>query len=349
MATGEQPLDWSAAEALAFATTSMEGLRVRLTGQDSERGTFSHRHAVLHDYQTGETYAPLQHLSLQQAPVEIHNSPLSEAGVLGYEYGYSLDYPDGLVLWEAQFGDFCNAAQVIIDQFIASAEDKWGYFSGLVLLLPHGYEGMGPEHSSARLERFLLLAADDNLQIVQPTTPAQFFHCLRRQVISRWRKPLVVMTPKSLLRHPQVFSTIEDCAVGRFHRVLWDPRKPSRNKVSRILLTSGKLYYELDKYRMDNKRTDVAIMRLEQLYPLAQDSLVEAANRYNEEVPVTWVQEEPENMGACYFLQRRYCKGGIGSHPLGFVSREAAASPATGSSSQHIQQQQQLIQRAFGD
>jgi len=349
MAAGEQPLDWSAAETLAFATTSMEGLRVRLTGQDSERGTFSHRHAVLHDYETGETYAPLQHLSPQQAPVEIHNSPLSEAGVLGYEYGYSLDFPDGLVLWEAQFGDFCNAAQVIIDQFIASAEDKWGYFSGLVLLLPHGYEGMGPEHSSARLERFLLLAADDNLQIVQPTTPAQFFHCLRRQVISRWRKPLVVMTPKSLLRHPKVVSTIEDCAVGRFHRVLWDPRRPAYDKVRRVLLTSGKLYYELDEYRSGHQREDVAIMRLEQLYPLATESLLEAVDRYSEDIPVTWVQEEPENMGACYFLKRRYCDGGIGRHPLDFVSRKAAASPATGSASQHLQQQQQLIKEAFGD
>ena len=212
MAQGEEPLDWSAGESLAYATLATEGVRVRLSGQDAERGTFSHRHAVLHDVLDGHTYIPLQHLSDDQAPVEIYNSPLSEAGVLGFEYGYSLDCPDGLVLWEAQFGDFVNAAQVIIDQFISSAEDKWNRLSGLTLLLPHGFEGQGPEHSSARLERLLMLAAEDNIQIAQPTTPAQFFHLLRRQVLRPWRKPLFVLTPKSLLRHPRAVSSLDELA-----------------------------------------------------------------------------------------------------------------------------------------
>ena len=223
MARGERPLDWAAGEALAFATLATEGARVRLSGQDSERGTFSHRHAVLHDVETGRNHIlPYQNLAPDQAPVEIYNSPLSEIGVLGFEYGYSLDTPDGLVVWEAQFGDFWNAAQVIVDQFIAAAEDKWRRLSGITLLLPHGMEGQGPEHSSARLERFLELAVNDNIQVVQPTTPAQLFHCLRRQVLRRWRKPLIVMTPKSLLRHTRVTSSLDDLALGRFERILQD-------------------------------------------------------------------------------------------------------------------------------
>jgi 2-oxoglutarate dehydrogenase E1 component len=215
MAGGDEPIDWSAAESLAIASLATDGVPVRITGQDTERGTFSQRHATLHDFENGKTYRPLQHLSDTQAPVEILNSSLSEAGVLGFEYGYSLDLPRGLVLWEAQYGDFVNAAQVVIDQFLASAEDKWRRLSGLGLLLPHGYEGRGPEHSSARLERFLQLAAEDNLQIVQPSTPAQYFHLLRRQVIRPWRKPLIVLTPKSLLRHRQSVSSLEQLAVGR--------------------------------------------------------------------------------------------------------------------------------------
>jgi 2-oxoglutarate dehydrogenase E1 component len=222
MAAGAEPLDWAAAESLAYASLAVEGIRVRLSGQDCERGTFSQRHSVLHDYQDGTTYAPLQHLAPDQAPVEIINSPLSETGVLGFEYGYSLDYPDGLVIWEAQFGDFVNVAQPIVDQFIASAEEKWQRLSGLVLLLPHGFEGQGPEHSSARLERFLLLGVHDNIQVVNPTTPAQYFHCLRRQAIRPWRKPLIVITPKGLLRHPKVVSSLAECASGTFARVLPD-------------------------------------------------------------------------------------------------------------------------------
>src|SRR2546427_12606150 len=248
MAKAERPLDWAAGEALAFASLATEETRIRLSGQDSERGTFSHRHAVLHDIETGKSYMPFQNLAPDQAPVEIYNSPLSETGVLGFEYGYSLDKPDGLILWEAQFGDFWNVAQVIVDQFIATAEEKRRRLSGITLLLPHGLEGQGPEHSSARLERSLELAADDNIQIIQPTTPVQLFHCLRRQVLRRWRKPLIVMTPKSLLRHPRASSTLDECATGRFERVLPDTAR-NRGAITRILFCSGKIFFELERER----------------------------------------------------------------------------------------------------
>ncbi|MBN2082767.1 2-oxoglutarate dehydrogenase E1 component [bacterium] len=347
MAQGELPLDWSAAEALALASIATEGLRVRLSGQDSERGTFSHRHSVLHDVTDNRRYCPLEHLAPDQAPVRIVNSPLSESSVLGFEYGYSLDCPDALVCWEAQFGDFCNCAQVIIDQFIVSAEDKWGYFSGLVLLLPHGYEGMGPEHSSARLERFLQLAAEDNIQVVQPTTPAQYFHCLRRQVISRWRKPLIVLTPKSLLRNPAVQSSLDDCAMGRFRRVLYDPLAPEPAGVKRVLLTSGKVYYDLDRVRREEEYSEVAIIRLEQLYPLARQSLLKTLAQYGAATPVYWVQDEPENMGAWRYLQREFCPAGLNGHALTCISRPAAASPATGGGKQHQREQEELLARAY--
>ncbi|MCA9427554.1 MAG: 2-oxoglutarate dehydrogenase E1 component, partial [Candidatus Omnitrophica bacterium] len=263
MAQGERPLDWAAAEALAMASLAVEGYRVRLSGQDSERGTFSHRHSAFHDIKNGNVYRPLQHLAPDQAPVEIFNSPLSEAGVLGFEYGYSLDTPDGLTAWEAQFGDFVNSAQVIIDQFIASAEDKWYRLSGIVLLLPHGFEGLGPEHSSARLERFLLLCAEQNIQVTNLTTPAQFFHLLRRQVVRRWRKPLVLMSPKSLLRHPKCVSDIADFESGTFVPIIPDPPVDGV-KVKRILLCTGKIYYELLEKREELGRDDVRIVRLEQ-------------------------------------------------------------------------------------
>ncbi len=265
MAAGEKPLDWGAAETLAFATLVGEGRQVRISGQDSGRGTFSHRHAVFHDEKTGERYVPLQHLAADQAGFEIWDSPLSEIAVMGFEYGYSLDYPDGLTVWEAQFGDFCNVAQVIIDQFISSGEAKWKRFSGLTLLLPHGMEGQGPEHSSARLERFLNLCAKDNIQVVNPTTPAQIFHLLRRQVVRPWRKPLVVMTPKSLLRLPAATSSLDELASGRFQRLIgetWAEVEPKG--VRRVLLTSGKLYYELEAERTGSAGSDVAILRLEQ-------------------------------------------------------------------------------------
>jgi len=347
MAAGAQPLDWSAAEALALASIASEGWRVRLTGQDTERGTFSQRHAVLHDFQDGKTYTPLQHISPKQAPVEIYNSPLSEVAVLGFEYGYSLDYPDGLTIWEAQFGDFINAAQVIVDQFIASAEDKWRRLSGLVLLLPHGFEGAGPEHSSARLERFLALAAEDNIQVVYPTTPAQYFHCLRRQVIRTWRKPLVIMTPKSLLRHPRAVSSLEDCARGGFREILPDALSRPPAGVRRILLCAGKIYYDLEKHREELKREDVAIVRLEQLYPLAQETLRAELDRYKPGTPAFWVQEEPENMGAWRYLRVQFGEKLFGRFPFSGIYRPASASPATGSASSHKKEQAEIIEAAL--
>ncbi len=349
MATGAQPLDWSAAEALAFASLGCAGFRIRLTGQDTERGTFSQRHAVLHDTEDGHTYAPLQHLASDQAPIEIFNSPLSETGVLGFEYGYSLDYPDGLILWEAQYGDFWNVAQPIVDQFIASAEDKWQRLSGLVLLLPHGFEGQGPEHSSARLERFLHLAAEDNLQIVYPTTPAQYFHCLRRQVLRPWRKPLIVMTPKSLLRHPKVISTLEECATGHFQRILPDVLARPGEQVRRVLLCSGKIYYELAAEREATQRQDVAIIRVEQLYPLRREMLAAALAPYRNGVPVVWVQEEPANMGAWTSLLVEFGKTLLGRFPFSGITRAPSASPATGSHRRHKQEQAEIIARAFGN
>jgi 2-oxoglutarate dehydrogenase E1 component len=338
MARGEIPVDWSNAEALAFASLAAEGYRVRLSGQDSARGTFTQRHAVLTDYQTGQVYVPLQ----QCGPVEIINSPLSETGVLGFDYGYSLDYPDGLVMWEAQFGDFVNAAQVIVDQFIASAEEKWHRLSGIVLLLPHGFEGAGPEHSSARLERFLELSANDNIQVVNATTPAQYFHLLRRQVLRKWRKPLVIMTPKSLLRHPQVVSPLDEFTQGSFRAVLPGTNSQSR----RILLCSGKIYYELEKQRSEGQRQDVAIVRVEQLYPLRLNELKEALSAYAPEVPAIWVQEEPENMGAWRFLRAQLGERLFG-RPFSVISRPAAASPATGSTNRHKREQAEIIAQAF--
>lgn len=347
MARGEAPLDWAAAEALALATLAVGGARVRLSGQDSGRGTFSHRHAILHDVEDGRVWIPLQNLSSDQAPVTILNSPLSEAGVLGFEYGYSIAYPDALVMWEAQFGDFVNAAQVIVDQFLAGAEDKWRSLSGLVLLLPHGFEGQGPEHSSARLERFLQLAAEDNLQIVVPTTPAQFFHLLRRQVLRPWRKPLVVMTPKSMLRHPRAVSTLDELADGRFERVLPDALSRPAADVARVLLCSGKLAWELEEERERRARPDVAILRLEQLYPLADERVSAALASYGSDVPVVWVQDEPVNMGAWPYLRGRWGDTSPGGRSLTTVARAESASPATGSASSHRLEQQQIFAQAF--
>jgi 2-oxoglutarate dehydrogenase E1 component len=347
MAAGKRPLDWSAAESLAFATLLSEGYPVRLSGQDTQRGTFSQRHAVLHDVSDGHAYTPLKHLELDQAPFEIYNSPLSEIGVLGFEYGYSLDYPEGLVAWEAQFGDFVNAAQVIIDQFIASAEDKWRRLSGLVLLLPHAFEGQGPEHSSARLERFLTLAAEDNIQVMNLTTPAQYFHALRRQVIRKWRKPLVIMTPKSLLRHPRAVSGLDELAKGGFKRVVEDTQDVPGEDIKRVLLCSGKIYYELEKQREDSGRKDVAILRLEQLYPFPEEALKKALAPYKDGIPIYWVQEEPENMGAWRYLRVRLGLEVFARFPFSRVSRPESASPATGSASAHKLEQQALMEEAF--
>jgi 2-oxoglutarate dehydrogenase E1 component len=348
MARGEHALDWSAAEALAIATLATEGVPVRLSGQDSARGTFSQRHAVLHDYEDGHTYVPLKHLADDQAAVEICNSPLSEAGVLGFDYGYSLDRPEGLVMWEAQFGDFWNAAQVIVDQFIVSAEEKWHRLSGVVLLLPHGFEGQGPEHSSARLERFLTLAAEDNIQVVNPTTPAQYFHALRRQVLRRWRKPLVVMTPKSLLRHKAVVSSLDECAAGRFQRVISDSRALPQDGVDRVLLCSGKIYYDLLEKREALKRENTAIVRVEQLYPLPIEELRTALAPFADGTRACWVQEEPENMGAWRYLRHRLGNTLFGRLPFEGITRAESASPATGSAKSHKLEQELILTEAFG-
>jgi 2-oxoglutarate dehydrogenase E1 component len=340
-----KPFDWGTGEHLAFATLVMQGKRIRLSGQDARRGTFTHRHSVLFDTETGARYTPLNSLGSGNA-FQVWDSPLSEAGVLGFEYGYSLDWPDGLVMWEAQFGDFTNGAQVIVDQFIVSAEEKWLRLSGLVLLLPHGYEGQGPEHSSARIERFLSMSAQDNIQVVNLTTPAQFFHVLRRQVLRPWRKPLVVFTPKSLLRHPMAKSTVADLTHGTFQRVILDADVPA-SQAKRVLLCSGKVYYELLERRQQTNRTDVAIVRLEQLYPLG-DALKNALAQYADGTPLYWVQEEPRNMGAWYFLHSNL-PAVIGTRlPLHGVSRPAAASPATGSHASHKLEQSRLLDEAFG-
>lgn len=347
MAQRERNLDWASAEALAFGTLAIAGHPVRMSGQDSERGTFSQRHAVLHDMESGQTYVPLQNVSDDQAPVTIYNSPLPEAGVLGFEYGFSLDYPEALVLWEAQYGDFFNAAQVIIDQFLTSAEEKWRRLSGLVLLLPHGFEGQGPEHSSARMERWLLLAAEDNIQLVVPTTPAQYFHCLRRQVLRPWRKPLIVLTPKSLLRHARVVSALDDCGTGSFRRILPDAQIGAA-ECRRILLCTGKVYYDLLEAREELSRQDVAIVRIEQLYPLPSKELAATLESYADGTPAFWVQEEPVNMGAWQYLRVRLGNRLFERFPLECVSRPESGSPATGSASSHKLEQEELIAEAFG-
>jgi 2-oxoglutarate dehydrogenase E1 component len=347
MAAGKRGVDWATGEALAMATLALQGVRVRLSGQDSIRGTFTQRHAGLTDFETGKRHLPIQHISPDQAPVEIYNSALSETAVMGFEYGYSLDWPDGLVMWEAQFGDFVNVAQVIIDQFLVSAEDKWRRLSGLVLLLPHGYEGAGPEHSSARLERFLNLCAEDNMQVVYPSTPANYFHILRRQVMSKWRKPLVVMTPKSLLRNPKCVSPLADFEKGRVEMVIGDAQY--KHDVSQIILCSGKVYYDLVEHREKLNRQDVAIVRLEQLYPFPEEELRDALAGYADGTPVTFVQEEPENMGAWRFF--RHCAAPYGKlfnrFPVTGVTRLESASPATGSHSAHDLEQEDLLERAF--
>ena len=349
IATGA-PFDWGTAEHLAFASLVAEGRRVRLSGQDARRGTFSHRHATIYDTQNGQRFTPLAKLGEaagRGGKFEVYDSPLSEQGVLAFDYGYSLDCPEGLVIWEAQFGDFVNGAQVIIDQFIVSAEDKWLRLSGLVMLLPHGYEGQGPEHSSARIERFLQLSASDNIQVCNLTTPAQLFHVLRRQVLRPWRKPLVIFTPKSLLRHKEAVSTTADLTTGEFQRVIPDT-ETNPSKVKRVLLCSGKVYYDLLDARRALKREDVAIVRLEQLYPVG-DALTKALAVYADGTRLVWVQEEPRNMGAWYFLNANL-RNVIGERmPLSVVSRGAAASPATGSKASHDLEQKRLIGEALAE
>ena len=337
-------LDWGTAEALAFASLLNEGYPIRLSGQDAGRGTFSHRHAVWTDTVDGHRYAPLTATTQGKARFEVFDSPLSETGVLGFDYGYSLDYPDGLVIWEAQFGDFANGGQVIIDQFLSSGEDKWNRLSGLTLLLPHGFEGAGPEHSSGRVERFLQLCAEDNLFVCNLTTPAQIFHALRRQVLRSIRKPLVIMTPKSFLRVKE--STLDDLASGSFQRVIPD-RAVDPKAVRKVLLCSGKVYWDLHAARAERNAMDVAIVRLEQLYPLSKSALEEALAPYADGTPLVWVQEDPWNMGAWYFLCARL-PGLLGTRfPLSCVAREESASPATGSQASHKLEQATLLDQAL--
>jgi len=343
MGTGKRPVDYGMAEALAFASLVKARIPVRLTGQDTRRGTFNQRHSVLVDIEDEHEYVPLEHISEGQSRCEIYNSPLSEAGVLGFEYGYSRDYPEALVLWEAQFGDFANVAQAVIDQFVSAGEDKWNLLSGLVLLLPHGYEGQGPEHSSARIERFLQLAARDNFQICQPSNAAQYFHLLRRQALRHWRKPLVVFTPKSMLRHPDANSPIEDFTHKRFLPVLPDTEV---NDAQRILICTGKIGHELRMERQKRKDRSTAVLFLEQLYPFPEHELTEAIQQHASARDIVWVQEEPANMGALFYLLPRL-RHLSGSRSVLSVKRSASASPSTGSAKAHEVEQKTLLTLAF--
>jgi len=358
--TGEG-IDWGTGEALAFGTLLMEGHAVRLSGQDSERGTFSHRHSVLTDQGTEERYIPLNNLRFGQAPYEVINSPLSEAGVLGFEYGYSLAEPQMLVLWEAQFGDFANGAQAVIDQFVSSGEHKWLRMSGLVMLLPHGYEGQGPEHSSARLERYLQLCADDNMQVCNCTTPANYYHSLRRQLMRDFRKPLIIMAPKSLLRHKKAVSKLSDMAEGTtFHRTLWDDEDPfddpkrsliaDKSRIKRVVLCTGKVYYDLLEEREKRGIKDVYLMRVEQIYPFPHKALVKDLALFPN-ADVVWCQEEPRNMGSWTFIIERMMdvmqEIGRGGEWVKYAGRPEAAAPATGLMSKHLVEQAKLIDEAL--
>ncbi len=346
MGRGELALDWAMGEGLAFGSLVDEGTLVRVSGQDCRRGTFSQRHALVVDVENGNEWIPLSHVREGQAPFRIYDSPLSEAAVLGFEFGYSLDYPDGLVVWEAQFGDFVNGAQVILDQFISSSEDKWRRISGLTLMLPHGYEGQGPEHSSARFERFLQLAAEDNIQVCQPTNAAQIFHLLRRQVLRKWRKPLIIMTPKSLLRLPAAKSELDALTTGRFQRVM-DDAVANEGAVRRVLLCTGKVCYDLIEERKKRGDEGVAIVRVEQLYPLADEELKAVVDRYVNATEVVWVQDEPANMGGRTFMLPKLWRIREG-RKLHAVTRVESASPATGSHHAHQIEQARLMEEAFG-
>jgi 2-oxoglutarate dehydrogenase E1 component len=346
MGRGERPLDWGMGELLAYASLLYHGTNVRMSGQDCARGTFSHRHAIVVDTDTGREHLVLGQLHPEQGQCRIYDSPLSEAGVLGFEFGYSLDMPDALVMWEAQFGDFANGAQVIIDQFITTSEDKWKRLSGIVLLLPHGFEGQGPEHSSARLERYLQNCAEHNIRVVQPTTPAQMFHVLRRQVLAVQRKPLVAMTPKSLLRLPAATSTLDELATGSFHHVLAD-RDADPATASRVLACTGKIYYDLVDERTKRGARHVAIIRIEELYPWWPDVVRDAVIApYAQLREVVWVQDEPINMGAASFVTPRLAPL-LGAATYRVVARPESASPATGSHKAHVIEQQQLMNDAF--
>jgi 2-oxoglutarate dehydrogenase E1 component len=348
MGLGELPLDWGAGEMLAYGTLLQERHPIRISGQDVQRGTFSHRHAIINDQQTGAKHPLLASFAAAgDTRFEVYNSPLSEAAVLGFEFGYALDTPEALVIWEAQFGDFVNGAQVIIDQFLSSCEDKWERLSAVTLLLPHGYEGQGPEHSSGRLERFLQLCAEDNMQVCNLSTPAQIFHALRRQVLRPWRKPLVVMTPKSLLRHPSAVSAISDFTTGGFQRVIPDTTLPDAAAVRRAVISSGKVYYDLLARRDALEDKTTALIRLEQFYPFPKEALGAAVAAFPNVEEVVSCQEEPQNMGAYYFLHPRLTALFAGGPALRWESRDESASPATGSSKAHAIEQADLMDRVF--
>jgi 2-oxoglutarate dehydrogenase E1 component len=351
MTEGELPLNWGYAETLAYATLLEEGYPIRLCGQDACRGTFAHRHAVLHDQETDAIYIPLSHISDHQAQINIVDSLLSEEAVLAFEYGYASAEPNNLVIWEAQFGDFANGAQVVIDQFISSGEQKWGRLCGLVMLLPHGYEGQGPEHSSARLERYLQLCAEHNMQVCVPSTPAQIFHLLRRQMIRPYRKPLIVMTPKSLLRAELAVSSLEDITQGEFNLVIPDSdikELKEFKKVNRVILCSGKVYYDLLKKRREQKLNHIAIIRVEQLYPFPTDALKEILKPYKHVKTIIWCQEEPKNQGAWYSTQHHLHACLESTQTLSYAGRDAAAAPAVGYASVHLKQQDMLVNQALG-
>jgi 2-oxoglutarate dehydrogenase E1 component len=350
MAAGAMPLNWGFAETLAYATLLEAGYPVRLTGQDVGRGTFSHRHAVLHNQRSEDTYVPLQHISDDQASMVIYDSLLSEEAVLAFEYGYATTSPKGLVIWEAQFGDFANGAQVVIDQFITSGEHKWQRLCGLTMLLPHGYEGQGPEHSSARLERFMQLCAEHNIQVCVPTTPAQVFHMLRRQAVRPLRKPLVVMSPKSLLRHKEATSTLEELANGRFYNVLDEPDPIDKSAVERIVLCSGKVFYDLLAARRDRGIENIALIRLEQLYPFPEAELLQVLGTYPNVRDAVWCQEEPMNQGAWYSSQHHMRRAFWTQNPniyLGYAGRDASAAPAAGYMALHLEQMEAFINQAL--
>jgi 2-oxoglutarate dehydrogenase E1 component len=341
-------IDFGHAEGLAFSSLLTEGVHIRLTGQDTERGTFSHRHLVLHDENTGLEYTPIQNLKDATAPFELHNSPLSEIACLGFEYGYSAANPSALVLWEAQFGDFANAAQVIVDSFIVSGEAKWGQTSRLTLLLPHGYEGSGPEHSSARIERFLALGAEGNIRIANPTTAAQYFHLLRRQALIRKPRPLIVFTPKGLLRLDRATSKLEELTGGEFLYTLDDPTAEGRReKVERLVLCTGKIYYDIDGSERRAEAENVAIVRVEMLYPFAKEQLKRIIGEYPNLKEIAWVQEEPRNMGAWKVMSRRFPEVLPEGVDLTYIGRPGRASPGEGYSGAHSREQERIVLTAL--
>ncbi len=355
MGRGDINVDWGMGEHMAFASLVASGYPIRLSGEDSGRGTFTHRHAVIHDqsrekWDTG-TYIPLQNVADNQAPFVVIDSILSEEAVLAYEYGYASNDPNTLVIWEAQFGDFANGAQVVIDQFIASGEVKWGRVNGITLMLPHGYEGQGPEHSSARVERFMQLAADTNMQIVQPTTASQIFHVLRRQMLRNLRKPLIIFTPKSLLRNKDATSPLNEFVRGSFQTVIAEHNEAvnkKADKVKRILVCSGKVYYDLAKKRDEKGHDDVAILRIEQLYPFPHKAFASELKKYPNATELVWCQDEPQNQGAWFFIQHNIHENMIEGQKLGYAGRTASASPAVGYSHLHQEQQKALVEAAFG-